>query len=190
MKPTKLLSTCLIIAALPLAAWAQTTTDNVSMAASPSTYGPHTGSQEFTIGSNGSSNRDLNNSNGGVAASYGYYFTNHWEGLIRQTGSYSNPQGSNGNVWNGGTSLALDYDVIGAGALRPFVGANVGWDYGSNVRSTAAAGLEGGAKFYVMPRTFIFAMADYGWFFRHDKAIASRISTGLWNWSVGVGFNF
>ena len=49
---------------------------------------------------------------------------------------------------------------------------------------------DGETKFYVTPRSFIYAMANYGWLFRHDEAIAARFSTGLWNWGVGVGFNF
>jgi hypothetical protein len=182
-----------MLLALPLAALAQTTTQGLVTAPvepSPSQWGPHAGSQEITIGGNGSSNQDLNSSNGGIAASYGYYYTANFEAVIRQTLSYSNPKGPNGDVWNGETSLAGDYLLVDQGQFRPFVGANLGYVYGSNVRSSFDAGLEAGAKFYVSPRTFIYAMADYGWLFRHDKAIAARFSTGIWNWGIGMGFNF
>jgi hypothetical protein len=188
MKLTRLIPACCWLAALPLAALAQTTTDNLGIPASQ--WGPHLGSQEITIGANGSTNRALNSSGGGGAASYGYYVTNHWEVLLRQSASYSNPQGRGGNVWNGETSGALDFDLAGQGAVRPFVGANLGWNYGSNVSNTGSAGLEGGFKFYVAPRTFILPMVNYGWFFRHDRAVASRITTGIWTWTLGMGFNF
>ncbi len=182
----------LLAAAFPLAALAQTTTTTTTMAADTpaSQWGPHTGDHEFTLGGNGSTNKNLDNSIGGATASYGYYFTNAWEGVIRQALSYSNPQGNGGNTWTGETAGALDYHLIDHGAVRPFVGASLGWLYGNHGRDTAAAGLEGGAKFYVMPRTFIYAMADYNWLFRHDRAVAHNFNNGVWNWSVGMGFNF
>ena len=177
----------ILLLALPAAALAQTPPN---AAINPSDYGPHAGSEEFTLGGDGTTNRDLNNSIGSAAASFGYYFTNSFEGVVRQSAGYTNPAGSDGNVWNGETSIAGDLHLVDQGPIRPFIGANLGYVYGSNIRNSMAAGLEGGAKFYVMPRTFIFAMANYGWLFRHDKAIAARFDTGLWNWGVGIGFNF
>jgi hypothetical protein len=194
MKITTIQKIALLAAALPLAAMAQTTaittttTPDSNLPASE--WGPHTGSSEFTLGGNGSTNRNLDNSIGGATASYGYYFNNAWEGVIRQSLSYSNPQGTGGNTWTGETDGALDYQLIQQGPIRPFVGPNLGWIYGNHGRDTAAAGAEVGVKFYVMPRTFIYAMADYDWLFRHDKAILARSNTGIWNWSVGMGFNF
>ena len=193
MKVINLLQIAVFGAILPLAAVAQTTPVPTTTAPDnnipASQWGPQAGSSEFTIGGSGSTNRNLNNSIGGGAASYGYYFSSAWEGVIRQQLDYSHPQGST-DTWNGETDGALDFHLIDTGAVRPFVGANLGWLYGNHSRDTAGAGLEGGAKFYVLPRTFIYAMADYGWLFRHDKAVASRINTGIWTWSVGMGFNF
>ena len=188
MKLHRILQACCCLAALPLAALAQTTVENVSPPTSE--WGPHMGSREIIIGANGTTNRDLDSSGGGGAASLGYYLSNHWEVALREDLSYSNPKGPGGNVWNGETSGALDYDLAGQGALRPFLGANLGWTYGSNISHSGAAGLEGGIKFYVAPRTFIMPMVDYGWLFHHDRAVASRISTGIWNWTLGMGFNF
>ena len=194
MKAIKLLNIALFGAALPFAALAQTTTITTTTAPDNtlpvSQWGPHAGSSEFTIGGNGSTNTRFNNSIGGITASYGYFFDNAWEGVIHQSVSYSNPQGSGGNTWTGETLGALDFNFITSGPIRPFVGPNLGWLYGNHGRDTAAAGGEAGAKFYVMPRTFIYAMANYDWLFRHDKAIFARSNTGVWDWSVGVGFNF
>jgi hypothetical protein len=67
---------------------------------------------------------------------------------------------------------------------------NIGGVYGDAVRETFAAGLEAGAKFYVQPRTFIYAMAEYGWFFRRARSLDDRFDDGQFNWTVGVGFNF
>jgi hypothetical protein len=31
---------------------------------------------------------------------------------------------------------------------------------------------------------------EYGWFFRHARAIDDRFSDGAFNWGVGIGYNF
>jgi hypothetical protein len=202
MPRASLLPSLVLLAALPLAAGAQTTgtaaapdaasggSTPASVTATAVTYGPRAGDHEFTLGGNGASNRSLDSSLGGATASLGTYFTDAGEGLIRQSLSYSNPSGNGGNAWNGQTSLAYDQHLITVGPLRPFLGVNLGYTYGNTVRHTWDAGLEGGAKYYVLPRTFLYGMVDYGWFFRHDKAIASRFDTGEWTWSLGMGFDF
>lgn len=148
-----------------------------------------TGEHEFTIGGSGASNKEMDNSFGGVAFSYGWYLNPTQELVLRQSINYSNPN-VGGQQWNGATRFAFDQHLTAHGALRPFIGANIGGVYGDSVRDTFAAGLEAGAKFYVQPRTFVYAMAEYGWFFRHARSIDNRFSDGQFNWSVGVGFNF
>ena len=61
------------------------------------------------------------------------------------------------------------------GPLRPFVGVNVGGVYGDRVSDTFAAGLEAGAKFYVQPRTFVYAMVEYGWFFEDSDDVDDKL---------------
>ncbi len=152
-------------------------------------WGPHKGSDEITISGSGTSNRQLNNSLGGADLSLGNYFTDTTELVLRQTVDYSNPS-PGGQEWDGSTKVALDQHVLASGPLRPFVGANFGGIYGQRVRDTWAAGLEGGAKFYTMPQTFLFAELEYDWFFRHaEHALGSKFNDGEWNWSLGIGFN-
>lgn len=147
------------------------------------------GEREFTLGGGGATNKDFDSSYGGVNFSYGWYTTPTQEFVIRQSINYSNPNNA-GQSWNGSTRLAFDQHLTAHGALRPFVGVNVGGVYGDNVTDTFAAGLEGGAKFYVHPRTFIYAMAEYGWFFRHARSVDNNFKDGQFNWGLGVGFNF
>ncbi len=147
------------------------------------------GEREFTLGGNGASNRGFDNSFGGVNFSYGWYTTPTQLLSLRQSINYSNPS-PGGRSWNGSTRLAFDQHLTARGAVRPFVGVNVGGVYGDSVRDTFTAGLEAGAKFYVLPRTFIYAMAEYGWFFRHARNLDDRFKDGQFNWGVGVGFNF
>lgn len=175
--------TALLVTAL--AATAQTSPTMAGGDVGVRTAGEH----EFSLGGNGASNRDFDDSLGGVSFSYGWYTTPTQLISIRQSINYSNPNNS-GQSWNGSTRVAFDQHFASRGALRPFVGVNVGGVYGDGVRDTFAAGLEAGAKYYVQPRTFLYAMAEYGWFFRRARNLDDRFDDGQFNWSVGVGFNF
>lgn len=165
------------------------TTQRTSGAVDFSEFGARKGDHEFMIGGSGATNKDLDDSLGGVSFAYGVYFTDTLEGVVRQTINYSNPNDA-GQSWNGATRLAIDQHLTQRGAVRPFIGANFGRIYGDAVRDTWAAGLEAGIKYYVQPRTFILAMVEYGWFFQHSDGIDNRFDDGQWNWNVGVGFNF
>jgi hypothetical protein len=147
------------------------------------------GEREFTIGGAGATNKDFDDSFGGVNFAYGWYTSETQEWVLRQSINYSNPS-NGGQAWNGATRIAFDQHLTAHGALRPFVGANFGGVYGDRVRETFAAGLEAGAKFYVQPRTFIYVIAEYGWFFRRARNVDNSFSDGQFNYGVGVGFNF
>lgn len=182
MKKTTL-TTCLLLLSWPLIAPAQTT-PNTGFASAR-----RGGESEFTLGGAGAANRDLDNTFGGVNFSYGVYTNETFMWAIRQSINYSNPS-NGGTQWNGSTRLALDQHFASQGNLRPFVGVNFGGVYGDAVNDTWAAGLEGGAKFYVQSRTFVYAMAEYGWFFRRARNLDNTFDDGQFNWGVGIGFNF
>ncbi|HVU25792.1 MAG TPA: hypothetical protein VHE13_16800 [Opitutus sp.] len=150
---------------------------------------PALGSWEVMVGANGSSNRALDDSAGGIDFSVGRYFTPTTEWVVRQGISYTNPDYQD-DQWFGSTRLALDQHFAAHGSFRPFVGANFGGIYGEAVRDSWAAGLEGGVKYYVHPSTFVQVMVEYAWLFEHGNAIDDRFHDGRWNWSVGVGFDF
>ncbi len=152
-------------------------------------FGPGKGAWEFTLGGSGGSNKALDNSMGGVNASLGYYLTNAFEISVRQSGSYTNGSGSGGANYDGSTFVAID-EHFGTGRLRPFVGLNLGRLYGDSTNDTWAAGIEGGLKFYVQPKTFLFALANYAWTFDDSDKPTDNFDDGAFLWSVGVGFNF
>jgi hypothetical protein len=147
------------------------------------------GEREFTIGGSGAVNKEFDDSFGGVNFAYGWYTSETQQWVIRQSINYANPN-VGGQTWNGATRIAFDQHLAARGALRPFVGVNFGGVYGDRVRETFAAGLEAGAKFYVQPRTFIYAMIEYGWFFRRARNVDNAFSSGQFNGGIGVGFNF
>jgi hypothetical protein len=181
--PSRFISLCAgLLLATATAASAQTTVPgNVTVRTA--------GEREFTLGGAGAANKDFDDTFGGVSFSYGWYTTETQEWVLRQAINYSNPS-NGGQAWNGSTKIAFDQHLAAQGALRPFVGVNFGGFYGDRVRDTFAAGLEGGAKYYVQPRTFVFAMLEYGWFFRKGRDIDNTFSDGQFNWGVGIGFNF
>lgn len=186
MKPTttlRKLLVCLAAVAATASAVAQTTVMNDPLGLR------RAGEREFTLGGAGASNTDMDDSFGGLNFSYGWYATENAAWVIRQSINYSNPD-RGGTSWAGATRLAYDYHLGATGAFRPFIGANIGGAYGDAVRDTFAAGLEGGVKFYVQPRTFVYAMAEYGWFFRRASGIDDTFRDGQINWGVGLGFNF
>lgn len=176
--------------AMPLAALAQTSTPPARAQSNDfETFTPEQGVHEFTIGGSGASNKDFDNSLGGVNFSFGTYLNGATEVLLRQTINYSNPSDAD-SAWNGSTKIALDQHFWAHGKWRPFVGVNAGRIYGESVRDTWTAGLETGVKYYVLPRTFIAATIEYGWLFQHARSVEDRFDDGQWNWSLGVGFNF
>ncbi|MBI2510664.1 MAG: hypothetical protein HYV96_01680 [Opitutae bacterium] len=151
-------------------------------------FGPHRGDRELIIGGSGGADRSFDNSFGGATVSYGYFVSDSLSSILRQSINYSNPEDT-GSQWNGATRFAVDQHFL-EGPLRPFLGANVGRIYGERVRDSWVAGLEGGMKYYVQPRTFLHATIEYGWLFQHARSIDDRFDNGQWNWSLGVGFNF
>jgi len=169
---------------------AQTTTDTVPVTTSSyrvSEFGAVKGDWEFTLGGSGASNKDFDNSLGGLNLSLGNYLTDSLELSVRQSGNYSN--GSGDATFDGSTFAALDYH-FGTGRFRPFVGVNFGAIYGENTSDTWAAGIEAGAKFYVLPKTFIFALVNYAWTFEDASGAQDNFDDGAILWTAGVGFNF
>lgn len=186
MKPTTTLwkvLVCLAAVATTASAVAQTTVMNDPLGLR------RAGEREFTLGGSGASNTDLDDSFGGVNFSYGWYHTENTAIVLRQSINYSNPD-RGGTSWMGSTRAAYDYHLAPMGAFRPFVGANVGAVYGDAVSDTFAAGLEAGVKFYFQPRTFVYAIAEYGWFFDRASGIDDTFRDGSINWGLGIGFNF
>jgi len=151
-------------------------------------WGPQQGSRELTFSAGGASSRDFDDSVAALDLSYGYYFTPTLSAVLRQSLNYADSSAGD-SLWNGSTRIGFDQH-FGDGVFRPFLGVTFGRIYGESVRDTWAAGLEGGAKYYVQPQTFIQTTVEYGWHFERARNVNNRFSDGQWTWSLGLGFNF
>jgi hypothetical protein len=128
------------------------------------------GSLELTLGGSGASNRGLTEGSFNVNGSLGYFFTKDLEA---------------GNSVTGSTRVAVDYH-FDLGAWRPFVGANIGWDYGSHgVRDTGEIAPEGGIKYFLNPTTFIYGIVEYQVFFRNQHG--GNFDHGSFVYGLGLG---
>jgi hypothetical protein len=175
----------LMLLATVSAAWAQTTVTPPGTNWADRKAGDH----EFTIGASGAVNTDFDDSFGTMNFSYGVYVTPASAIVLRQQIGYSNPS-NGGTAWNGSTVVAYDWHFGADPRTRPFVGVNIGGVYGDSVRDTWSAGLEAGVKHYVSPRTFVYGIVQYGWFFQDAESLDDRFDTGQFTYSVGIGFHF
>lgn len=150
--------------------------------------GPDAGDREFILAGTGSSDQDLDAVSAGITGELGWYLSEQLEWGIRQTVIYADVPGNN-DIWNGSTRGFVDWH-FGEAALRPFVGASLGYIYGDGINESVFAGLEGGLKYYVLPRTFILGRAEYQFFFDSASEADEGFEDGAFAYSVGVGYNF
>lgn len=154
-----------------------------------SEFGPRAGDWEITLGGGGSNDKKFRGGGFNVTGSLGYFFTDNWEAVFRQGFGWSDFGTASPSTWNGSTRAAIDYH-FNLDRFRPFIGLNFGAIYGKGSSDTWAAGLEAGVKYYVLPRTFVFAMAEYDWTFRNLRRADNQFDNGQFIYSLGLGFNF
>ena len=173
----------LLAASLPLSAAAQQS----GVSYSDQGYGPQKGDWELTLGGSGTNDKDFETGGFNAEGSLGYFLTDNWEIALRQGAGFSDTGGN--SSWNGNTRGAIDYH-FDFERVQPFVGANVGYIYGDDTEESFLAGLEAGLKYYVKPKTFIFAQGEYGWLFEDADDADDTFDDGRFLWALGIGFNF
>lgn len=168
----------ILAAAIPLGAMAQDGAGSWQRTA---------GDREFTLAGTGSSDKDFDNSTMGLSFGYGKYFTDRWLISLQQGLNYADVPGD--NVWNGSTRVGADYH-FGQGRLKAFLGGRIGGVYGDRVKESAIAGPAFGLKYYAKSDTFIYAQAEYQYFFEEADDIDDNFDDGSFVHSIGIGFNF
>lgn len=158
----------------------------IALAQEGAVFGPAAGDWEVTISGAGSNDQDFDSGSGALNASIGYFFTEELELALRQSMNIF-ADGDSGTAFS--TRVAVDYH-FDLDRLRPFVGASFGGAYGEDVNETFLAGLEGGVKWYALPKTFLFLMAEYQFFFDSSDEVDDSFDDGAWVYTAGIGFNF
>jgi hypothetical protein len=143
---------------------------------------------ELTLTGSGSNNQDFDAGGFGASGSIGYFLTEGWEVLLRQSLIYANSEEESGE-YVASTRVALDYH-FDFDRFQPFVGANLGVVYGNEAEETGLAAPELGAKFFVKEETFLFAMAEYQFFFEDASDADEGFDDGQFVYSIGIGFSW
>ena len=146
------------------------------------------GDREVTIAGQGQSDKDLDNNAFAMTASYGSYLSDQGQIGVRQSISVSDRDGESTD-FDGATVGFYDYH-FGGGDLRPFIGANLGYNYGDRTEETFSAGPEAGLKYYVLDKTFVQGMVQYQFLFDSSDDVDDNYDDGILYYSVGMGFNF
>src|SRR2546423_11048478 len=120
------------------------------------------GDKEITLSGTAANGNDFDGVFIGANGSFGYFLTDNLELGIRQSLTYTDV-GVPSSL-NGSTRVALDFH-FDLEAWQPFVGGNFGFVYGDAVNDTFEAAPEGGVRWFVNSTPFIFAMAEYQFFF-------------------------
>lgn len=147
-------------------------------------YGFHKGDYEFTLSGSGTNDHNLDNTVLTTSFGLGYFFTDNFEGSLRQGISFVDLPGDNG--WGGTTNLAVDYHFDLA-RFQPLIGASVGYIYGndeSGIRDTWAGGPEAGVKYFINETTFVSFLVQYHFSFKDD------FDKGLFIYGLGLGVRF
>jgi hypothetical protein len=160
----------------------------ISQAVMEHDYGFDPGNWELTISASAQNDRDFHDLAGSLNGSLGYFVTDNLELAVRQSITYSDAGVSNpnsGTFWSFSTDAVADWH-FDLGQWQPFIGANIGFLYG-DVHNTWEAGPEGGVKYFLNPSTFIFALAQYEFFFDEGDFGNDAFSNGLWRYTLGLG---
>jgi hypothetical protein len=153
--------------------------------------GPVDGEREFSLAGTGTSDKDFDNSSFGISGDIGWYTRDHIVWGVRQSVVFADVEGEglSNDFWSGSTRGYMNWQFFD-GAARPFVGANLGAVYGDGVNDSGTAGLEFGLKYYVLPKTYILARAEYQFFFDSGSDAADQFDDGAFNYVLGMGYNF
>jgi hypothetical protein len=157
--------------------------------ASTSFAGPKAGDRSFSISGTGTGDKEFDNSNFGATGAVGWFYTPNVEYGVRQSFSWSD-RSNGGNDFNGSTRGFIDYHFREDKALRPFVGASLGYLYGDTTSNSFIAGPEVGLRYYIQPRAFINTSLEYQFLFDDGDDADNSFNDGVFIYGLGLGILF
>lgn len=146
------------------------------------------GDREVTVSGQGASDNSFDYNTFSLTASYGKYINDRGQAGIRQSLSIADREGDSADL-DGSTVAYYDHH-FGNSDWRPFIGANLGYNYGDRTEETFSAGPEAGLKYYVLDKTFVQGMVQYQFLFESGSDVDDNYDDGVLYYSVGMGFNF
>ena len=153
-------------------------------------YDYHRGDMEFMISGAGNSDKDFNRSDINADATLGFYPMEYLEIFLRQGIRYADISGGD-NLWLASSRGGFDI-VFDLSRLKPFIGGNVGYIYGSNewIKDQWVAGPEAGLRFFATNTAFLYAQIEYQFLFDDTDEAEEQFEDGRYVYSLGVGFKF
>src|SRR5690606_12150257 len=97
--------------------------------------GPQAGTNEITLNGTGTNDDEFENGNFGITGTYGWYMNESLLFSVRQTINWADTEGGD-SQFNGSTRAAADWHFLTSSRFRPFVGANLGYNYGDGVEES------------------------------------------------------
>ncbi len=145
---------------------------------------------ELTLGGNAANGPNFNGFSAGLNVGVGYYLSENLEIAGRQSLNYTDQ--TTPTALNASTRLAVDFHIPMGDRSQfvPYIGANIGYVYGDGVKNQFEGAPEGGIKYYVNDRTFIFADVEYQFFFNESSKGSQAVSNGQFVYGLGIGFRF
>jgi hypothetical protein len=183
MNPSPFVLAGLLTIASPSILLAQVTIETAFVSA----YGKGQAAEEISVAAQQDSDPFLQFL-AGLTADYRYRFSTSLGQLRHQPHLAPEPIGSEPAL-HGTSRLDIDRSST-EGAFRPFMNLAIGRLYGDAFADHWTAGIGGGARLFLQPRTFLRASVEYGWEFSQWRAINERLMEGQWSWSMSLGFTF
>jgi hypothetical protein len=112
---------------------------------------------DLTLSGTGSNDKDFETFNASATASIGYFVADQLELGLRPSATIGD--GGSQHLYNVGAFADFHFDI---GKLVPFVGGNIGYQFGSEIAEDGwSAGPEAGLKFFLNNTTYVFGIASY-----------------------------
>lgn len=151
---------------------------------------PRKGDFEVTLGASGTNDEDFEAGSAALGGGVGYYLTDEFQLVGRQTLTFSDP-GPGSDNWNGASRAGIDYNFrIEDSTIIPYVGALLGWVYGDNVDEQFVGGPAAGLKWYLRQDAFLQFNAEYQFFFDDEDRVGDVFEDGQFVYTLGFGVKF
>ncbi len=139
------------------------------------------GNWDLQLSGNGTASHGGSFNTGSASANVqlGYFMSKEMEVGVRQGLIWAD----GGSAWGGSTAAYFDWN-FDMDRWVPYVGANLGYAYGTSIHDYWAAGPEAGVKYFLNSTTFVNVAATYEWNLNDGP------QAGAYQFLLGLGVKF